>query len=140
RPHPAYGTLEFRVPDGQSAVGEVAAIAAVVQALVAWLGERHDSGEWLPVSPSWQISENSWSACRWGVEGTMADLHTGELRSTRAWLEDLVQTLEPVAGRLGTQDLLARADALIQSNGAATQRQIAAEGGTPAVAQWLVAR
>ena len=82
RPHPAFGTLELRVPDAQTTLAEAAAIAATCQALVAWLGERHDAGETLAVAPTWRISENRWSAARDGVQGTLADLETGERRPT----------------------------------------------------------
>ena len=42
RPHPAYGTLEVRVPDAQATVADAAAVTALVVCLVAWLAERHD--------------------------------------------------------------------------------------------------
>jgi glutamate---cysteine ligase / carboxylate-amine ligase len=140
RPHPRFGTLEFRVPDGQATVGDAAAIAAVTQALVAWLGERHDAGESLPVGPSWRIAENRWSACRHGVEGTMAGLHSGTVRSTRACLEELLETLEPVAERLGAGSAIERAGAMIAVNGAIAQRRVAAEGGLRGVIEWLAER
>ena len=45
RPHPAFGTLEVRVPDAQATVEDAAAVAALVHALVGWLAARHDAGE-----------------------------------------------------------------------------------------------
>jgi carboxylate-amine ligase len=140
RPHPRFGTLEFRVPDAQTAVGDGAAVAAVIQALAAWLGERHDSGEQLPVAASWRIEQNRWSACRHGVEGEMAELRTGALSPTRQCLAELIGVLRPVAVRLGAGDEIGRAARLIERNGALAQRQIAADGGAPAVARWLSER
>lgn len=140
RLHPAFGTLEFRVPDGQSTVADAAAIAAVVQALVMWLDERCAAGERLQVAPSWRIAENAWSACRHGVEGEMADLESGEPRATRARLEELIETLEPVAARAGAAGELRRAHAMCGANGAIEQRRVAADGGVDAVARWLAER
>lgn len=143
RPHVGYGTLEFRVPDGQATVGDAIAIAAVVQALVAWLGERHDAGEVLPVSESWQIAQNRWSACRHGVEGTMADLTAGgAARPTQACLRELLDALARPAAALGSEAWLDRAARLVASNGAVAQRRVASAGGAGArgVAAWLAER
>jgi carboxylate-amine ligase len=140
RLHPSFGTLEFRVPDAQSSIGDAAAIVAVVQALVGWLGERHDSGEPLAADPTWRIEENRWSACRAGVEGHMADLRTGTLHSTRACLEDLLEELEPFGARFRSQQALARAREMVEVNGAIAQRRVAQHGGVQAVARWLTER
>jgi carboxylate-amine ligase len=129
--------LEFRVPDAQSSVRDAAAIAAVVQALVAWLGERHDAGEKLPVLPAWRIEENRWSACRDGVEGHMADLQSGTLDSTRGCLEELLGNLKAFETRFESNQALARAHEMTQANGAITQRRAFSHGGTAAVARWL---
>jgi carboxylate-amine ligase len=137
RLHPGFGTLEFRVPDAQTSVADAAAIVAVVQALVAWLGERHDAGEGLSVSPTWRIEENRWSACRDGVEGHMADLQTGTLDSTRARWEKLLADIEPYAARFQSQQALAHAGEMTKANGAIAQRRVAKHGGTPAVVRWL---
>lgn len=140
RLHPRFGTLEFRVPDGQSSVGEAAAIAAVVQALVAWLGAQHDAGERFRADPSWRIEQNRWSACRDGVEGEMADLRTGRRSSTRTCLEDLFDSLELAARQLGTGAALDRARGLAEVNGAIAQRRVAHDGGVRAVARSLAER
>jgi carboxylate-amine ligase len=140
RPHPRYGTLEFRVPDGQSTVADAIAVAAVVQALVVWLAARHDAGERLEVAPSWRIEENRWSACRHGVTGTMADLHTGAPSATSELLLALIEQIGPEAERLGAGPALAHARELVGHNGAIAQRQVFAAAGAVAVAGWLAKR
>jgi glutamate---cysteine ligase / carboxylate-amine ligase len=140
RPHRHIGTLEFRVPDTQSTAGDAGAIASVIQALVVWLAERHDAGEALPVAASWRIDENRWSACRHGVEGWLVDPGSGGRRRTRECLEELLEALAPIAERFESAAALARAERLVETNGAIAQRRVARAGGAPAVAQWLCER
>jgi carboxylate-amine ligase len=137
RPHPRFGTLELRVPDGQTTVTDAAAVAAVAQALLAWLGERHDRREALPAAPTWRIEQNRWSACRRGVEGEMADLRSGVVRPTRDWLRELLDALKPVATRLEASAELDRARELVEVNGAIAQREVAQRSGVRSVAGWL---
>ena len=125
RPHVAYGTLELRVPDTQATIECAAAVAATAYALVCHLAERATGGE--PV-PTWRIEENRWSATRHGVEGEMADLHTGERRPTRDLLHALLDEIEPhAAGGLDG------ARALTERNGAIRVR----EQGLERAALWL---
>ncbi|MBV9310075.1 MAG: YbdK family carboxylate-amine ligase [Solirubrobacterales bacterium] len=140
RLHPGYGTLEFRVPDAQSSVGEATAIAAVIQALVATLGERAAAGEQLLVAPRWRIEENRWAACRRGVEGSMLDLQSGERRATRDYLHELVDNIAAAGERLGSTPALERARRMINENGAIGQRRAAAQGGANSVIRWLAGR
>jgi carboxylate-amine ligase len=141
RLHPVFGTLEVRVPDAQTTVSEAAAVAAVVHALVGWLAERHDAGEALPVAPSWRIAENRWSACRYGIDGTIADLVTGEVAPTRARLSALLDDLAPAAERLGCAVELAGARERLQAGSADRQREVAdARGGAHGLVTWLAER
>jgi carboxylate-amine ligase len=136
RLHPGFGTVEIRVPDTQTTVAETGAVAAAVHALVAWLAERHAAGEQLEPAPSWRIAENRWSACRHGLEGTMADLVTGEVAPTRERLAALFDELAPVAQRIGCANELASAN--LTADGATRQR---AAGRDPhAVTAWLADR
>jgi glutamate---cysteine ligase / carboxylate-amine ligase len=140
RPHVAFGTLELRVPDAQTTLAEGAAVAAVAHALVAWLAERVDAGERPAPVPTWRIEENRWSAARWGVEGTLADLETGERVRTRDRLTALLDALVPVAERIGCGTGLASARALVERNGALRQRAVARERGVEGAAAWLTER
>jgi glutamate---cysteine ligase / carboxylate-amine ligase len=131
RPHPAYGTLELRVPDTQATVADAAAIAAVAHALVARLCEHPH-----PAVPSWRIEENRWVAARHGLDGTFADLVTGEPVAVRERLHALLDELEPYAAALGAARPFAHARALVAANGAAQMRH-AAPADPVAAVRWL---
>lgn len=140
RPHVAYGTLEVRVPDAQASIEDAGAVAAVVHALVGWLAGRHDAGEALPTAESWRIAENRWSACRYGVEGALADLETGELAPTRERLHALLDALAPAAGRLGCAEGIARAHAMADAGAPARHRAVVAQDGVRGLMEWLAAQ
>jgi glutamate---cysteine ligase / carboxylate-amine ligase len=141
RLHPLFGTIEVRVPDTQATVAEAAGVAAVVHALVAWLAERHEAGDALPVAPTWRIAENRWSACRHGLDGTMADLATGEVAPTRQRAAALLEALAATGERVGCASELAATRAGLVASGADRQRAAAAQRGGPhGVAAWLVDR
>ena len=122
RLHPTLGTVEVRVPDTQRSIEETTAIGTVVHALVTGLAARHDAGERLAVAESWRIDQNRWSACRHGLDGDMIDLRSGERRPTR----DRVAAL---LGELGV--------AMPPADGAARQREVAAERGLHGLVAWL---
>ena len=125
RPHVAYGTLELRVPDTQPTLEMAEAVATTAHALVRHLAET--AGGSVAV-PTWRIEENRWSAARHGVEGTMADVWTGERRPTRQLLHGLLDAVEPQAA-----DGLDGARALVERNGAVLLR----ERGLEHAALWL---
>lgn len=141
RPHVAFGTLELRVPDAQTTVHEAAGVVAFAHALVAWLVERHDAGERLPVAPTWRIEENRWSALRHGLDGTMADLADGRALPTRERLAQLIDAVAPTARRHGIEALLNDCTRpLVHANGAIRQREIACDRGLEGLAAWLADR
>ena len=127
RLHPVHGTIEARAPDQQTTVAETVAVAAFVRARVLDLAARHDAGERLRTDPSWRIGENRWSAARHGLEGTMADLATGERVPTRERLVGLIDRLEG-SGAAGPSGLGATRR-LVEENGAIRQRARAREAG-----------
>jgi carboxylate-amine ligase len=137
RPHPVHGTLELRVPDAQTTVGQAAGVVAFAQALVAHLSERYDAGDPLPNAPTWRIEENRWSASRHGLEGSLADLRSGRRRRTRQRLLELLDEIEPVGRRIGAADLFGETRAVIARNGASRQREVYAARGLRGLAAWL---
>jgi carboxylate-amine ligase len=137
RPHPAFGTLEVRVPDAQSTVADAAAVTALVHSLAGWLAARHEAGEPPESADTWRLEENRWSAARWGMDAGLADLRTGVRTPARELLAALLVELAPVAGELGCAAELAAVERLARCNGAIRQREVAANGGVRAVAGWL---
>ncbi len=123
RPHPVHGTLELRVPDAQATVIDAAAVAAFAHALVAWLVARHDGGDLPAPDPTWRIEENRWQACRHGLDGTFADLRTGEPAPAREQLAERIEQLAPFAVAVGCETELDRARELLRENGAERQRR-----------------
>jgi len=140
RPHPAFGTLELRVPDAQTTLAEAAGVVVAAQALVARLAERFDAGERLAVAPTWRIEENRFAALRHGLDGELADLDSGERVPARERLRALLDELAPVAERLGAGALLPCAYALAERNGAIRQREVAGARGVRGLAAWLAER
>lgn len=140
RPHLVHGTLELRVPDAQTTLGEAAGIVGFAQALMATLADWHDAGEPLPDAPTWRIEENRWSALRHGLDGSLASLESGARQATRERLTELIETVEPAAERLGAASLLERARGLVEVNGAMRQREVFGELGGRGLAEWLAGR
>src|SRR5919197_1243420 len=126
RPHLAFPTIEIRICDAQPDLGEARALAALGYALAVRIARALDEGEPLPNHPHRLIEENLWRAIRHGLSGEMIDLETGEVRSTRAQVEHLVEWVAPVAEEIGAAPYLA----ITAAN--ASERQIARydEGAT----------
>ena len=141
RLHPLHGTIEVRVADTQTTVGETAAIAALMHALVATLAQRFDAGERLPVAPSWRIAENRWWAARDGLDARLADLRTGERTPVRERLHVLLDEVAPAAQRLRCSAELEGARALVDGlGGAGRQREVAERHGLRGLVAWLADR
>jgi carboxylate-amine ligase len=127
RPHPAYGTLEVRVPDAQATV-RTRRVTAVIHALTAHLADRFDAGEPLATADTWRLEENRWSAARDGMEAELADLQTGERVPARDCLDALITELTPPRSGSAARRA-ARRRRLAGANGAARQRAAAARRG-----------
>ncbi len=138
RPHLRHGTLELRAADAQTRVRDAAAIAALFQALVFRLAERHDGGEELSVHDTHRIGENAWRAYRYGVRGWLVDLDTGRPQPTRERIERLVSELEPAAEALGSSQQLEHARTLLAGNGADRPRYVERREGMRGLVRWLV--
>jgi glutamate---cysteine ligase / carboxylate-amine ligase len=135
RPHHSYGTVEIRICDGQTEMSHALGLAALMVACTAAFLRDHDEGKPLPSHPHRLIEENFWRAERNGIEGTMIDLDTGELRETRAAIERLLDWSQPLHGPLGLEPFVASIpDTLASGNGAARQIRLFEELGHDAEA------
>lgn len=130
RPHPEFGTIEIRICDAQSRLRDTAALSALIQALVAWHGERFDQGVALgaPV-PQLLLEENRWSAARYGLDGEMVDFATDTMVPTRHLIAQLLDRTEPVARKLGSTEWFDQLAGMLHRTGATRQLNAWLEGG-----------
>ena len=106
RPHLAFPTVEIRIADGQTELGEAQALAALMYALTARIARALDEGEPLAEHPHRLLEENFWRAIRFGLSGELIDLDTGQVRPARAEIERLIEWTLPVAEELGVASFL----------------------------------
>jgi glutamate---cysteine ligase / carboxylate-amine ligase len=132
RLHPRLGTIELRELDAQSRIADVAAIAALVQAMA-----RHEADNPRTPEPSEAISESSFRASRDGIEATL--LNRGELRPVREVARRVLERVAPSARELGGEPALAGIERMLTEGGGAGRQRVAlGSGGTEAVLEQLV--
>jgi carboxylate-amine ligase len=134
RPHPDFGTIEFRMCDATPTLREATALAGLAQTLVRWCDDRIDAGN-LPEPPrEWTVRENRWLAGRYGIDADLIieeDPGKPARRSVRTLVAELVDQLGPTAAELGTQRELDTVLAICEhGTGTARQRRIVEQGGT----------
>ncbi len=130
RPHPLFSTIEFRVCDLPTRVDETIAIAALIQALVAFLIRLHRRNQdWREYIPA-LIQENKWRALRYGVDATLIDFGKQEEVSFRELGRELVEMVRPMAEELDSvHELEGIVRILDEGTGADRQLQVYEETG-----------
>ena len=73
RPHPTFGTLEFRICDVPTRVEETLALAALAQAIIVKLHRLYSRNMGFRLYRRALIDENKWRAARWGIDGMLID-------------------------------------------------------------------
>ena len=115
RPHHNFGTIEVRICDGLPTLDEVLAVTALIQALVVWLGDQYDEGMYLPLHRHWIVRENKWRAARWATDAEIIVDEEGNLERLDESLARLVDTVTPVARRLGSDAELQRIGTMLRT-------------------------
>lgn len=103
RPHPDFGTVEVRICDLPSRFDEILAMAALIQALVAFLTEMgpEKKQEHMEV-----ILNNKWQAARYGLAGKYIGVERrGPITFAQA-AGQLLGVLRPFAEQLGGMEYL----------------------------------
>jgi carboxylate-amine ligase len=124
RPHFVFGTVEVRICDAQSTVGESEALAALMVACVAQAARDVDEGVPFSDPAPRLVEENMWRAIRYGLDGRMVDLERAEEYPAAAILERLAAWTEPVRGELGVEL------SFPERNGAQRQRHMIEAGAS----------
>ena len=129
RLQPRFGTVEVRVADAQTGVAEVAAIAAVIQALVRIEATEGLADEAL-VEAHEVIEENRFLAARDGMAAQLVDPVSRRPRARRRAVRASCSTPAPTTrGALDSRAELEVAAVLARRSGADHQRQLARTHG-----------
>lgn len=122
RPHHSFGTVEVRICDGQTGMGEALAVAALAMACIAAFARDHDAGRPLPTHARGLIDENVWRAQRHGLEGSLIDLDRLTVRPATRAIEELLDWSAPVHEPLGLTPYLEEVRRMLaEGNGAMWQ-------------------
>jgi len=144
RPSTRYPTLELRVCDVCPSIDDAVSIASLARAIVVATAEGvlEPIGSSLADSAQTEVlGENEWLAARDGLD-TMLISPERKSRShhVREAILELLETVDPIARRLGDAAATAGVRAILERGNAATRmRALVAHGGTmESIAEWLV--
>jgi glutamate---cysteine ligase / carboxylate-amine ligase len=130
RPHPTFGTLEFRIFDVVTRVEEAVAIAALTQAIVVKLHRLYTSNMGFRMYHRALIEENKWRAARWGVEGKLIDFGKQIEVPMAILAEELLEFVDDVVDDLGSRAALDPIHQIFrEGTGAERQLQVYRETG-----------
>ncbi|MGD0303820.1 MAG: carboxylate-amine ligase [Candidatus Acidiferrales bacterium] len=130
RPHPTFGTLEFRIFDVVTRVDEAIAIAALTQAIVVKLHRLYLANMGFRMYHRALIEENKWRAARWGVEGKLIDFGKQAEVPMSILAEELLEFVDDVLDDLGSRRALEPIQRIFrEGTGAERQRRVFKETG-----------
>ena len=104
RPHYAFPTLEFRVPDICTRAEEAVAVAALLQAIVAWMWDLRRRNMTFRTYRRDLIEENKLRALRDGLNGKMIDFGKEEEVATRQLVRELLTLVDEQIDELGSRN------------------------------------
>jgi glutamate---cysteine ligase / carboxylate-amine ligase len=141
RPHPTFGTLEFRMCDVATRVEEAVAIAALTQAIVVKLYKLYTSNQSWRLYRRALIEENKWRAARYGIEGKLIDFGKEEEVPMRSLIPELLELVDDVLDELGSRSAVEYIHTIL-NEGTSAERQLRVyqqTGDLKAVVRHLVA-
>ena len=103
RPHPTFGTLEFRICDVPTAPRASIAIAALAQAIIVKLYRLRERNLGFRRYHRALIEENKWRAARWGLDGKLIDFGKRQEVPMRDLALELLAFVDDVVDELGSR-------------------------------------
>jgi glutamate---cysteine ligase / carboxylate-amine ligase len=126
RPHPFFGTIEFRIFDMPATSEDSIAIAALCQALVVKLSRLYKRNMQTCILPTHLIEENKWMVARYGLDAEVVDFTQNRRLSMRESLRELFDFVDDVLDDLNIRNEIHYLHALVDSPfGTGADRQIA---------------
>lgn len=124
RPHPVFGTLEYRVCDIATRVEECLALAAMMQAIIVKLHHMFEENTTFRVYRRAIIMENKWRAQRYGISGKLIDFGKRTEVDATAIMHELVAFVDDVVDQLGSRKEVEYILTMCE-NGTSADRQLA---------------
>jgi glutamate---cysteine ligase / carboxylate-amine ligase len=103
RPHPTFGTLEFRVCDVPTKPQAAVMLGALIQAIVVKLYKLYTRNLGFRLYRRALIEENKWRAARWGLDGKLIDFGKGIEVPMRDLALELLEFVDDVVDELGSR-------------------------------------
>lgn len=140
RPHPMFGTLEFRICDVPTSAEDSITLAALTQALVVKLHRLYSKNQGYRVYPRALIEENKWRAVRWGMDGKLIDFGKRLEVPMRDLALEILEFVDDVLDDLGSRQAVEGVHRILREGTSAEQQlQVFKETGSlQAVVQHLV--
>jgi glutamate---cysteine ligase / carboxylate-amine ligase len=123
RPHPTFGTLEFRMCDVATKVEEAVAIAALTQAIIVKLYHLYKNNQSWRIYRRALIEENKWRAARYGIEGKLIDFGKEAEVPTRELIPELLELVDDVVDDLGSRSAVEYVHTIL-NEGTSAERQL----------------
>ena len=130
RPSPHFGTVEVRVMDTPLTLSHAINMAGLIQATAHWiLTERpfkHQERDYL------LYKFNRFQACRYGLEGILTDVHTGDHRSISEDTLRLLEKVAPSADKVGAASAIEAVTRQVKQGTSEAQkmREFVSDGGS----------
>ena len=123
RPHPFFGTLEFRICDIPLRADETIALAALMQAVIVKLYRLYVSNIGFLLYRRALIMENKWRASRYGIRGNLIDFGRQMELPAVDLIQELLQFVDDVVDELGSREEVSYVHKILQT-GTGADRQL----------------
>ncbi len=148
RPSAKFPTLEMRITDVPTRLGDSIGIAAMYQCILGLLYRLRRSNQRWRIYPHMLVKENRWRAQRYGIDQGLVDFGKGEVVPFARLLDELIELTAPEAQRFACAAEIASLRDIVR-RGTSAHRQLdvyakAMAGGASkaealkAVIDWLV--
>lgn len=123
RPHPMFGTLEFRICDVPTRAEDSITLAALTQAIVVKLYKLYTKNLGFRSYPRALIEENKWRAVRWGLDGKLIDFGKRMEVPMRDLALELLEFVDDVVDELGSREAVEGVHRILR-DGTSAERQL----------------
>jgi glutamate---cysteine ligase / carboxylate-amine ligase len=122
RPHPTFGTLEFRVCDVPTRPETAVMLGALVQAIVVKLYRLRIRNQGFRLYRRALIEENKWRAARYGLDGKLIDFGRRAEVPMRDLAVELLEFIDDVVDDLGSRRAVEHVHVVLREGTSADQQ------------------